>query len=793
MGDTNDVPVAVTVVTPSSPSPPPLPPPPPPHNRSIGTVESSGTAMNPTPKTTAPAPVSVTTPPTPEDDPVSPPEASSAPRARAPVSVLDAAAQDALLDSKYDDVDLTHVSADPTTSSADTTNRIDGNEDADTDRPYTAVGRWGKPVKPSTNNNNRRKQAPYNTNQARTKPTDVTMPHRPVNPAHISPISIPHRERYLDKPLLEKIPVMDEVKERQFAITFDLPFEKYKDIRLTNRWKTNTALLIRAMTGCPKQSEMHKIPVDQRHPICNALEDVSLAKVVAPNEDTLSKLLQNPKPPSVIPVRIVLYYYEKAKADVAKKAFTDVDGIRVLISHPSSYCGRAYNVPHDYDEERLRKYIQEATRSTSYANSFAFRRLTIGSTGLATTTFEWAALSDAADFVCNVQVPNHADGTPIGIEWRVARKGQRLPDILKTAGIPVHPDPPRSKPASPVRNSYASIVSAGLPRTRPIAAAGTPTLSPAPPASNAAQPTPLLLPADTTTNSALLQQMIQMQATQNEFNTKLLDRMNQMMKSSIDQFTTQMQMLCSVLTRVDGRLATTATQQSVDTLQQSVNALQQSFNTLAQSITGNTPPPLPPAATQPAPSTGRSRATSAPPRRRGRPRVQNVTPAAPPPVVMIADTAAAVTVHSSEPSPNNAVSPDTAASLSQLTYSLSTTSSITSDTTQVLIESPILQSLSSSDDTASDQESDEQCVSSTDTNNVTRQTPRDTDGSSDITLTVMPASNRSVSGKQLRDRGRTKHPQTQAEKQAEYKSTRPPNSSRSHSTMSTRKKDTDNL
>ena len=415
----------------------------------------------------------------------------------------------------------------------------------------------------------------------------------------------------------------------------------------------------------------------------------------------------------------------------------------VLVSHPSTYCGRAYNVPLHYNEDRLCKYIHEVTKNASYAKSFAFRRLIIESTGLASTTVEWAALSDAADFVCNVQLPSYANGDPLGIEWRVATKGTRLPDILKTAGIPVHAaEPPGSNPAPPVRNSYASIVAGASQRAQPVATAGTPTMPSVPPTSSVIQPVPQPPPAETTM-TALLQQMLQMQKDQNDraerrelaqnvFNTKLLDRMNDMMKSSIDQFTKQMQVFHSVLVKVDGRLTTVATQQSVDILQQSVNTLQQRLDTLVQTVTGSPPPP-PPAAAQPAPSTRRGRPPSSSPR--GRRRTQSVARSVPPQTVVTADRPAADTDPSLEPSPDSEVSPDAAASSIQLTYSLSSTTSSASDTTQVLAPTPILRSLSSSDDTSSELEDGELHLSSTDTNNVTRHTAVDSDGDTAIAST----------------------------------------------------------
>jgi hypothetical protein len=621
------------------------------------------------------------------------------------------------------------------------------------------------PPPPPTSSTDSARAMPVSDNlsRPRTNETHVLMPHQRLNPSHLVPIGIPIRDRYLDKGLIANIPVIRDVEQKQFTIDFDLPFEKCKDVVMTNKWKINARRLVRAKTNCPLPIDMHDVHPDRRNPIFNALEYISGAKIISPSEETLIAFQHSAVPASVIAVRIVLFYYDNRKAANAKRAFTD-EHIQVSISHPSAYCGRVYNVPVHHDAAYMHRYVFEATNNAAQADSFAFRRLFSPSTALPTTTFEWAALSDAADMICNVQIPTYANGDPIGMVWRVATRNKRLPDTLITAGVEhtaVLPRPIGPATAPTMQRNYASIVSSGpyrQPPNAPVTIAATvspPTL----PASTAVHPPSSPIPD--TTITALLRQIEQMQAAaerrekeQNEFNVKLLDRMSNMMKSSIDQFTNQMQLFHSVLVAQTNALANLTT----------------AVTKPLQSSETDPPPPTP---TNHATLTRQRRtsSTATPSRRR-----QQASTApesislAPVPGPSSTDSA-----HSSDSTIDGDVSRDGAVIMSQLDYSqttaVSTASSIASHNPTTSIS---LHSLSSSDDSANDP--DERRITTVDTNNVIIHSY-----SGEKTTKAKPfarlAQTKSASRKSDRDRSHstTRLTQSQSEKQREYAFTRPSN------------------
>ena len=237
---------------------------------------------------------------------------------------------------------------------------------------------------------------------------------------------------------------------------------------MTNRWTSNARWLIRAKTKCPSVDEMRSVHVDRRPPIYNALDRITRAKVVSPTEESLAAFQRANIPTSTLSVHIVLFYSDNTISADANKAFCEA-GMRVSVSHPSVYCGKAYNVPTEYDVNRLRGCVHHVTQNDSFAQSFAFRRILSQTTTFPTTTVEWAALSEAATAVCNVQTHPDATGNRLhGIVWRVAEKGRRLPDTLQASSL-THNNNMQSAPipSSTMPRSYAAALSASPNRQQP--------------------------------------------------------------------------------------------------------------------------------------------------------------------------------------------------------------------------------------------------------------------------------------------------------------------------------------
>ena len=784
MGDTHDDIVVATVVAPS-PSPP-LPPPPP-CVSAVNAELSAIISMNPTMSTDAPVPTNMTTPPIQANQQISPADARSSVTPCVPtVVVIDD-------DSAVDPMDLKYDNPTSSTVYAAAVAADSGEDELGSE--YTRVGRHGRPERtppppsPSpvhapppptmTNDNCGSVPVSHNTNQARRAAHVGTMPHLRYNPDHLVPLDIPHRQRFLDRALIASIPIIKDVEQRQFTIVFDLSLDQCKNVTMTNKWTYNARRLIRAKVKCPSLKDMSAVHVERRPPIYNALDRMTRAKVISPTEEALTTFQRTGVPTSNLRVRIVLFYETKDICADANKAFSD-EGIPVCVSHPSSFCGRAYNVPTEYDADSLRHYIHLATRNHLFAQSFAFRRLRSPSTGFATTTVEWAALSEAATAVCNVQFP--IDGTGIklyGIVWRVAEKGKRLPDTFLASSL-LHNCNIQPVPAGTptIQRSYAAALSASSNIQQPALVTAARVPPPTLPVTVVPQPvsvTPPTTATDTVLVSKLLQHLEQMQdaatrreRAQNEFNTNLLNRMNDMMKSSIDQFTHNMQLMQTVFTNQSNALAS---------LTATVNRLQ---------VSGASNPPTPHNTHQASPAPQR-RSTSTVRRR------SQQTPSAPPPVQPAVlssassdDTSLAGTDHRSDPTDDSDTNTNVGMNMSQLTYSqTSVVSATTSDTTQVLAQEISLHSLSSSDDTAPDPEPKEHSIAVTNTNNVARRLSL-TAAVDNITTTVRPTSIKTGTGIQLRIRKPIKVATALSveEKQSNYTAMNPPRTTHCRRTSS---------
>ena len=216
-------------------------------------------------------------------------------------------------------------------------------------------------------------------------------------------------------------------------VTFFVAFDKFKNIAFTNRWLTNAALLLRAVVDCPPFSAIRDLQPSRRPPAYNAINGITAAKVVYPNEQE-HKALQSLQRHSDVRVRLIIHYHSKEETDAAAKVFAD-NQMMVTTSYPSSYCGKVYNVPIKMNTHSMHNYIWRATRSMAHADSVAVRRIYSPTTNLPTTTMEWAALSDAADAICNVQIPTKAPNQPLGFVLRVATRAIRLPDTLVSVDI----------------------------------------------------------------------------------------------------------------------------------------------------------------------------------------------------------------------------------------------------------------------------------------------------------------------------------------------------------------------
>jgi hypothetical protein len=534
---------------------------------------------------------------------------------------------------------------------------------------------------------------------------------------------------------------------------------------LTNRWKKNASQLIRAATkGSPPNGQQA---------IHSALEHISGAKVVEPSEERLKSFQRQAQPDSMIKVRIVLYFYDSSRAENAVDAFKN-ENILTTVSHPSAYCGRAYNVRLDIDEHRLREYISYATNE-SHADSFAFRRLRSRITGLPTTTVEWAALDEAASAIVNVQLPDDSHGKKLGIVWRVAYRHTRLPDELPTDRPAYDSTQPASKTAPPTQRNYASAVRSGLTRQQPNTTDATVTSSSALPTTNSPQPAQASASSaqtDTTIVATLLRHIEQMQAaaerrekTQNEVNTKLLNRISEVMKASIEQFCSQMQLFQSVLTSHTNVLTNLAA---------AVNA----------KPPNNSDGTSPPANTQPPTPAHQSQSASSPSSRR---RQQTSTVQRPSRPMLNVVTSPMASDHSSDPTGTDIeANVEVAATMSQLIFSQSSTaSSVASSITETLVDTVSLHSLTPSDDASANPEPEEPAVTTTDTNNVIRHSNNATDTSP----STAPPPNKPATQKGLRSRTRSIKNLSRAEKQDNYSATRPPNSSRSTAVKSKTKPD----
>ena len=659
-------------------------------------------------------------------------------------------------------------------------NNRDGDDDAHLNGPYQIAGRDGRAVRSthttSSNVHEHARAAP----SAPSAPTHnnvphVIMPHKRLNPTHISPIGIPHKLRYLNPTLLASIPTFEYVQQCQFSVTFFIPFDKYKNIAITNRWLTNATLLLRAAIDCPSFAAMRDLHPSRRPPAYNAVNGMTAAKVVFPKEHE-HKALQTLQQHGDVRVRLVLHYPNKEETDAATRVFAD-NQMMVTSSYPSSYCGKVYNVPIEMDAPDMHRYIWRATGSLVHADSIAVRRIYSPMTNLATTTMEWAALSDAADAICNVQIPTKAPtNQPLGFVWRVATRTNRLPDTLVSNGASAQLFAPLPPPPPPHR-SYAAAAATGAgtyQQTTTGIVVSHNIAAPAPPPQSAPQYDVAHSPPDHVVTTLLkhitdMNKAAELRAKeQNEFNQKLLHQMNTMMKASIDQFANQMQLFHTVLTSHANALTS---------LTMAVNR--------SMPVAATNPPSVPstPSARQSSSVRSRTRNTSSSPTQQ---RVGQRPPVTPVPErsPLRSDATYSQPDHSPVSPVDAEVSPivhdiATEASMLPLTFSLTTTSaSSTSDVPQALAQSLSLHSVTSDADTVLDADADTGIIvdppytttTTTDSSNVTRHTLHGT-------VACSPTDTMTSKTSALQRPRRTmsnKNDRTQEERQRDYESTRPP-------------------
>jgi hypothetical protein len=226
--------------------------------------------------------------------------------------------------------------------------------------------------------------------------------------------SVPHRQRFLDIPLINSIPLFEPTKEKQFTTTFDLL--KTKVAKAEGRKPIDHARqLLCAYLDIPNL-RISSAAMGQKRPLFDAVNKLHNAKVVYPTWQQLVAFKNDAASAQSISVKMVLHYTQPSLAADAKTSFESVQ-MNTEISYPSTVCGVVFNIPVKWAAPDLSNYILHHTRNSNTADSIAIERV-YDNNGNATTTCKWAALDSAIDTIRSLPGLT-SGGMYLNLIWKV--------------------------------------------------------------------------------------------------------------------------------------------------------------------------------------------------------------------------------------------------------------------------------------------------------------------------------------------------------------------------------------